>query len=169
MHNYLHNINNVLQDDDYVYDLYYVKSENDMFLDDEVFVHAFEQELVCDNYRDYGYPEAECESEDSNSESNWRNDYPDSSYSEGSINEDDILEAVSNMRLEDESDLSEEDDFAYSVDQDIVENYGYRYARYKARMMKELEEDNDDDDDDYQTVPVFDDSDEDNNNEVDSE
>lgn len=166
MHNYLHDINNVLQDDDYVYDLYYVQSENDMFLDDEVSVYAFEQELVFDNYRDY--PEAECESEDSNSESNWRNDYPDSSYSEGSINEDDIIEAVSNMRLEEESDLSEEDDFVYAVDEAIVENYGYRYAKYKARMMKELEED-DDDDDDYHSICPSEDSDEHNNNEVDSE
>lgn len=179
MHNYLHNINNVLQDDNYVYDLYYVQSENDMFLDDEVSVHAFEQELVHDSYRDHGYPESECDSDDSNSESNWRNDYPDSSYSEGSIDEDDIREAVMNMRLEEESDLSEEDDFVYAVDEAVVENFGYKYARYKARMLKELEEDDadadadddDNDDDDYDdfSICVSEDSDEHNNNEVDSE
>lgn len=171
MHNYLHNINNVLQDDNYVYDLYYVQSENDMFLDDEVSVHAFEQELVHDSYRDYR--EAEYDSEDSNSESNWRNDYPDSSYSEGSINEDDIRDAVMNMRLEEESDLSEEDDFVYAVDEAVVENFGYKYAKYKARMMKELEEDDDDDDDDDDydnfSICVSEDADEYNNNEVDSE
>lgn len=173
MHNYLHNINNVLQDDNYVYDLYYVQSENDMFLDDEVSVHAFEQELVHDSYRDYC--EAEYDSEDSNSESNWRNDYPDSSYSEGSINEDDIRDAVMNMRLEEESDLSEEDDFVYAIDEAVVENFGYKYAKYKARMIKELEEDDndddDDDDDDYDnfSICVSEDADEYNNNEVDSE
>ncbi|XP_071876252.1 female sterile (2) ltoPP43 [Bombus fervidus] len=155
------------KDDNYVYDLYYVQSENDIFLDDEVSIHPFEQELVYDSYRDHGYPEAECESEDSNSESNWRNDYPDSSYSEGSIDEDDIREAVTNMRLEDESDLSEEDDFIYALDEAIVENYGYKYAKYKARMKKELEEDNNDDDD--SSIYVSEDSDEHNNNEVDSE
>lgn len=175
MHNYLHNINNVLQDDNYVYDLYYVQSENDMFLDDEVSVHAFEQELVHDSYRDYGYPESEYDSEDSNSESNWKNDYPDSSYSEGSINDDDIREAVTNIRLEEGSDLSEEDDFIYAVDEAVVEKFGYKYAKYKARMLKELEEDkadkDDDDDDDYGddfSTCVSEDSDEHNNNEVDS-
>ncbi|XP_050580057.1 probable RNA polymerase II nuclear localization protein SLC7A6OS [Bombus affinis] len=159
------------KDDNYVYDLYYVQSENDMFLDDEVSVHAFEQELVHDSYRDYC--EAEYDSEDSNSESNWRNDYPDSSYSEGSINEDDIRDAVMNMRLEEESDLSEEDDFVYAVDEAVVENFGYKYAKYKARMMKELEEDDDDDDDDDDydnfSICVSEDADEYNNNEVDSE
>lgn len=161
------------KDDNYVYDLYYVQSENDMFLDDEVSVHAFEQELVHDSYRDYR--EAEYDSEDSNSESNWRNDYPDSSYSEGSINEDDIRDAVMNMRLEEESDLSEEDDFVYAIDEAVVENFGYKYAKYKARMIKELEEDDndddDDDDDDYDnfSICVSEDADEYNNNEVDSE
>ncbi|XP_060815632.1 probable RNA polymerase II nuclear localization protein SLC7A6OS [Bombus pascuorum] len=157
------------KDDNYVYDLYYVQSENDIFLDDEVSVHPFEQELVYDSYRDHGYPEAECESEDSNSESNWRNEYPDSSYSEGSINEDDIREAVMNMRLEDGSDLSEEDDFVYALDEAVVENYGYKYARYKARVKKELEEDGDDDDSEGFSICVSEDSDECNNNEVDSE
>ncbi|XP_033348767.1 probable RNA polymerase II nuclear localization protein SLC7A6OS [Bombus vosnesenskii] len=163
------------KDDNYVYDLYYVQSENDMFLDDEVSVHAFEQELVHDSYRDYGYPESECDSEDSNSESNWRNDYPDSSYSEGSIDEDDIREAVMNIRIEEGSDLSEEDDFVYAIDETIVENFGYKYARYKARMLKELEEGNTDDDDDTDddhddfSICVSEDSDEHNNNEVDSE
>lgn len=146
-----------------------------MFLDDEVSVHAFEQELVYDSYRDYGYPESECDSEDSNSESNWRNDYPDSSYSEGSIDEDDIREAVMNIRIEEGSDLSEEDDFVYAIDETIVENFGYKYARYKARMLKELEEGNTDDDDntdddhDDFSICVSEDSDEHNNNEVDSE
>lgn len=100
----------ISQDDSYVYDLYYVQTENDIYLDDKVSVHPYDQELVFDNYRDNGYSEVQCESEDSNSESNWRNDYPDSSHSEASIDEDDMREAVMNMRLEDGSDLSEEDD-----------------------------------------------------------
>lgn len=137
-------MNNVLQDDNYVYDLYYVQTKNDMYLDEDVCVHPFDH-LVYDTYEDNGYPEAECNSEDSNSESNWRNDYPDSdNNSEGSIDEDDIRAAVMNMRVEDESDLSEEDDFIYAVDERDVDAYGYKYARYKAMMKQELEEDDDD-------------------------
>ncbi|XP_043510498.1 probable RNA polymerase II nuclear localization protein SLC7A6OS [Frieseomelitta varia] len=135
----------VEKDDNYVYDLYYVQTENDMYLDEDVCVHPFNY-LVHDTYENNGYPEAEYDSEDSNSESNWRNDYPDSD-SEGSIDEDDIRAAIMNMRLEDESDLSEEDDFIYAVDESDVDAYGYKYARYKARMKQELKEDDDDDDD----------------------
>ncbi|CAK9828525.1 Probable RNA polymerase II nuclear localization protein SLC7A6OS [Anthophora retusa] len=133
------------KDDSYVYDLYYVQTENDIYLDDKVSVHPYDQELVFDNYRDNGYSEVQCESEDSNSESNWRNDYPDSSHSEGSIDEDDMREAVMNMRLEDGSDLSEEDDFIYAVDESDVNAYGYKYARYKAKVKEQLKEDEDED------------------------
>ncbi|CAK9799134.1 Probable RNA polymerase II nuclear localization protein SLC7A6OS [Anthophora quadrimaculata] len=133
------------EDDSYVYDLYYVQTENDIYLDDKVSVHPYDQELVFDNYRDNGYSEVQCESEDSNSESNWRNDYPDSSHSEGSIDEDDMREAVMNMRLEEGSDLSEEDDFIYAVDESDVNAYGYKYARYKAKVKEQLEEDEDED------------------------
>ncbi|KOC62719.1 putative RNA polymerase II nuclear localization protein SLC7A6OS [Habropoda laboriosa] len=132
------------KDESYVYDLYYVQTEDDMCIDFKVSVHPYDQELVFDNYRDNGYSEAECESEDSNSESNWRNDYPDdSNHSEASIEEDDMREAVRKMNLEDGSDLSEEDDFVYAVDKADVEAYGYKYARYKARIKKELDEDED--------------------------
>ena len=128
----------------YVYDLYYGQTENEVCIDDMLSIHPFEQELVYDAHRDNGYPERECESEDSNSESNWRNDYPDSDHSEKSIDEDDIREAVMNMKVDDGSDLSSEDDFVYAVDENDVEAYGYKYARYKARIQEELDEDDSD-------------------------
>lgn len=150
------------KDDNYVYDLYYVHTENDICLDD-IAIHPYEQELVFDTYRDDRYPEDEHESDDSNSESNWRNDYPDSeNYSEKSIDEDDMREAVMNMRLDEESDLSEEDDFIYAVDENDVNTYGYKYARYKARIKKELEED-ENHFSDY-SICVSEESDEDNDN-----
>lgn len=64
-------------------------------------------------------------------------------HSERSVDEDDIREAVSNLRVDDNSDLSEEDDFVYAVDEADVEAHGYRYAKYKARIMEELDEDDD--------------------------
>ncbi|KOX73190.1 putative RNA polymerase II nuclear localization protein SLC7A6OS [Melipona quadrifasciata] len=132
----------VEKDDDYVYDLYYVETKNDIYLDEDVSVHPFHHLVT---YEGNDYPEAEYDSEDSNSESNWRNDYPDSSNSEGSIDEDDIRAAVMNMRIEDGSDSSEEDDFIYAVDENDVDTYGYKYARYKAMIKQELKEDDDDD------------------------
>ncbi|XP_076243379.1 female sterile (2) ltoPP43 [Calliopsis andreniformis] len=129
------------QDESYVYDLYYGQTENEVNIEDMVSVHPFEQELVYDTYRDNGYSEVECESEDSNSESNWRNDYPDSDHSEGSIDDEDMREAIMKMKVEEGSDLSSEDDFVYAIDEDDVEAYGYKYAKYKAKMKKELDED----------------------------
>ncbi|CAL7935924.1 unnamed protein product [Xylocopa violacea] len=153
----------VEKDDSYVYDLYYVETEKDIHFEDTVSVYPYEQELVFDTYRDNHYPEAECESDDSNSESNWRNDYPDSNHSERSIDEDDMRDAVMNMRLEDGSDLSEEDDFVYAVDEADVEAYGYKYARYKARIKEELDLEEHDEDrfSDYSGICMSEDSDED--------
>lgn len=149
------------KDDNYVYDLYYVQTEKDVHFDEMVSVLPYDQELVFDNYKDNGYPEAECESEDSNSESNWRNDYPDSNHSERSIDEDDMREAVMNMRLDDGSDLSnDEDDFVYAVDEADVESYGYKYAKYKAIVLEELGEDEENHLSDYSGICMSEDSEE---------
>lgn len=134
-----------------------------MALDEMMTVHPYEQELVYDTCRDNGYPEAECESEDSNSESNWRNDYPDSNHSDRSIGDDDMREAVMNMKLGDEAELSDdvvdEDDFVYAVDEADVDAYGYKYAKYKARIKEELDEDEDRDLSDYSGICISEDSD----------
>ncbi|XP_033342813.2 female sterile (2) ltoPP43 [Megalopta genalis] len=127
-------------DDSYVYDLYYGKTEDKVYIDDDVSIHPYDQELIFDNYRD-NYPEAECESDDSNSESNWRNDYPDSDHSETSINESDMREAIMDMKLNDDSDTSSDIDYVYALDEADVETHGYKYARYKAKLKEELDED----------------------------
>ncbi|KAK2584232.1 hypothetical protein KPH14_006647 [Odynerus spinipes] len=123
--------------EEYVYDLYYTQTDNDMVIDELVSIHVLDQEFVFDTYRDHS--DNEFESEDSNSESNWRNEYPDSEHSESSIDEDDMRRAVMKITLDDEdSDLSSEDDFVYAVDEKDVEQYGYKYARYKAKIKQEL-------------------------------
>ncbi|XP_043252571.1 probable RNA polymerase II nuclear localization protein SLC7A6OS [Colletes gigas] len=130
--------------EDYVYDLYYGQTENELHVDNMVSVHPFDQELVFDTYRNNTHSDVECESEDSNSESNWRNDYPDSDNSEKSIDDDDMRQAVMNMGIEEDSDLSSEDDFVYAVSEKDVEAYGYKYAKYKAKVKEVLDEDTDD-------------------------
>ncbi|XP_078046598.1 female sterile (2) ltoPP43 [Augochlora pura] len=128
------------EEENYVYDLYYGLTENSVYMDRFISVLPFDEELVFDNYRDH-YPEAECESEDSNSESNWRNDYPDSDHSVTSINENDMREAMMDMKLNNDSDASNDSDFVYAVDEADVDAYGYKYARYKAKVKEQLDED----------------------------
>ncbi|KAG7207564.1 hypothetical protein KM043_009188 [Ampulex compressa] len=126
------------EDESYVYDLYYAQTGKGVVIDDVISVHTLDQELVFDTYRDHGHSENECESEDSNSESNWRNDYPDSDHSKRSTDEEDMCCVVMKMKLSDESDSSSADDFVYAVDEKDVEQYGYKYAKYKVRLNKEF-------------------------------
>lgn len=68
------------KEDAYVYDLYYTRTKEDLNLDYLVSIQPIEQELVFEDYMDNpSEPELNCDSEDSNSESNLRNDYPDES------------------------------------------------------------------------------------------
>lgn len=91
------------------------------------------------------------ESEDSNSESNWKNDYPDSDVgSDNSVTHDCLSSAVGNMWLDDAQELStddEDDNLIYTVDESDVENFGYSYAKFKA-SLKNQEEDYEDEDED---------------------
>uniref|UniRef100_A0A8D8D774 Probable RNA polymerase II nuclear localization protein SLC7A6OS n=1 Tax=Culex pipiens TaxID=7175 RepID=A0A8D8D774_CULPI len=121
------------------------------------------------------------ESEDSNDENNWRNDYPDEDedvFGEAaSVDEDDIRRAVEEFDLDGDRDLSSDEDyyeaensgFAYPADDDgecdngeegpharlnkqDVELYGTAYARYKARILKDMkakESNGDRDSDEY--------------------
>lgn len=105
-------------------------------------VVPIEEDLVFeDYYKDNN--DNQGESEDSNSESNWRNDYPDSDHSENSIVESDIRNAMKKLNVndDDDDDESSDDDFVYGLDEDDVEKYGWKYAHYKARMKKEVEGD----------------------------
>lgn len=91
-----------------------------------------------------GNESSDTESEDSNAESNWKNDYPDESDVE-SVTKEDMVKAVKRITIED--DLSSDDGeegFVYSIDseaagfeEDIdetdVRRYGEMYARFKAR------------------------------------
>lgn len=131
----------MFQEEDYVFDLYYTKTGDDMLIDHLVSIHPLEQELVFNSYRENdAHSEGGFESDDSNSESNWRNDYPDSDHSENSICEEDMIGAVNRINLGDESDLSSdnEDDLLYSLSKDDVENFGYKYAKYKAKIKAEM-------------------------------
>lgn len=98
--------------------------------------------------------DSDIDSEDSNAENDWRNEYPDEDDML-SVTEDDMVEAMKNVDLEDDL-LSSEDEegFSYSIDseaagfeEDIdetdVHRYGERYARFKARIKKSISDKSD--------------------------
>lgn len=116
-------------------------------------VYPLSDQLVYGSHRDNGLSDS-YDSEDSNAENNWRNDYPDESDME-SINDEDMIQAVKRMNVDEESDLSSDDgeeEYAYNtnyddtslddtVDENDVKQYGKMYARFKARAKKLAEPD----------------------------
>ncbi|CAH1098518.1 unnamed protein product [Psylliodes chrysocephalus] len=131
-------------DSRYVYDLYYTNSDfGEAQLEDYVSIYPLNDPLITGSTRDNGINDSDSEdSEDSNAECNWRNDYPDEDDME-SINEDDMVKAMKNVELEDLSSDSEEEKFVYSVDSDgeyqdalddnDVSKFGKKYAAFKAK------------------------------------
>ncbi|XP_030760736.1 probable RNA polymerase II nuclear localization protein SLC7A6OS isoform X2 [Sitophilus oryzae] len=82
----------------YVYDFYYTSSDDfgEADIEDYVSVYPLNDPLLFGSVRDNGLNESdsEYESEDSNAENNWKNDYPDEEDLE-SINENDMIYPVS--------------------------------------------------------------------------
>ena len=124
-----------------MYDLYYTSKDEDFTFETDMAIKSFNESLVFDQYREKGVMDSdnEYETEDSNSESNVKNDYPDSEHSENSILEEDMRDAVGRVKIHGEdSDLSTEDEeFAYGLDQQDVDCFGSDYAKYKAKLKKE--------------------------------
>lgn len=100
------------------------------------------------------------EDEDSNDEGNYRNDYPDEDDSDHSIGEREMRRAMKSFDIDHDlsSDESDYNGFVYSVDADAfsfeddldycdVDRYGEAYARYKKRVVRELEGGESDDSD----------------------
>lgn len=129
-------------------------------------VYPLSSELVYGSYRDNGINDTDSyDSEDSNAESNWRNDYPDEESDLESITEDDMVKAVNRMNIDNESDLSSDEDeekYVYDddhedddIDEEDARKYGRSYARFKAKSQKLVETKNHDhnfyigDEDDY--------------------
>lgn len=152
------------QPHNYVYDLYLADEadqyvENANLADNYLSVRPFEN-LVYEDYNDDYYDEYD--SEDSNQENYFKNDYPDTEE------EDDMT--VENMRqaMEDADldDLSSDDEencrngFVYSIDSDAigfeddidycdVNRYGETYARYRGRSKRRPEAIYNDNESDY--------------------
>ncbi|XP_060517807.1 uncharacterized protein LOC132696790 [Cylas formicarius] len=136
----------------YVYDFYYTSSDDlgDADLDELSVYPLMDSQydpFIFGSMRDNGLEgkDSDGDSDDSNAECNWRNDYPDEDDLE-SINEDDMIGAVNNINLgEDLSSDDGEEDFVYSrYDDNGGYNlradklkYGKLYADFKAKNLND--------------------------------
>ncbi|XP_063699273.1 probable RNA polymerase II nuclear localization protein SLC7A6OS [Culicoides brevitarsis] len=162
--------NNTPSDEDkFVFDVYVPEnhysnnectSSDNLLNFDDISVVEYVQDFY--SYRDASMPDSENDSEDSNDENNWRNDYPDEDDMAGydddsSIGENDMRRAMDEFDIDDDRELSSDEDlygdedahdgFVYSIDSDAigfeddldycdVNRYGEAYARYKRRILK---------------------------------
>lgn len=105
-------------DDKFVYDLYLVeKGEQPTEIDvNNYTIRPFDDLVYQAN--DDTLNDSDCDSEDSNDEANWRNDYPDTD--DGSIGEEDMRRAVEDMHFgSDEDNLSSHDDDCSYADEPV--------------------------------------------------
>lgn len=100
------------------------------------------------------------EDEDSNDENNYRNDYPDDDDDSDneSIGEPQLRRAMNNFDIDNDLSTDEDDShngFVYSVDSEAigfeddldycdVNRYGEAYAKYKKRIIRDLNDGSDD-------------------------
>lgn len=167
--------NNDTNSDNFVYDLYLPETaeipqtDNTDLVENYFSVRPFDDLVYEDQANDEDDPESE-DSEDSNVENYFKNDYPDTEEDNSSIGETDMRHAINNMDLDGELDLSSDEEenyrngFIYSVDSEAigfeddidycdVNRYGEAYARYKAKIFKKQNKENyeydSDQDDDY--------------------
>lgn len=91
------------EDSTYVYDFYYTSSDDlgEANIEDSS-VHPLNDPLIFGSARDNGLDglDSDDNSEDSNAENHWMNDYPDEEDLE-SITEDDMIQAVNKLGIED--------------------------------------------------------------------
>ncbi|XP_044580723.1 probable RNA polymerase II nuclear localization protein SLC7A6OS isoform X2 [Cotesia glomerata] len=129
----------------FVFDVYCVMENTIKLIDDSFTIEPYNDEMVFDDkYRENG-EFSEDDSDDSNCESNWKNDYPDSDdyHSDGSIGVEDMEQA-------------------YTVDDSDIEHYGLAYAQFKAKLKNKKNDDDDEESDDDNDDDCDNDSDDSN-------
>jgi len=127
---------------DYVYDLYYVSISDDKSIDiqDIDSVHGLDSDKfynICSKIDDSDHS-SHCEDEDdSNDEGNWRNDYPDEDEIDNSDDEDFDGLIIQSKQWRIHSCSSSDSKNKDSDDEDSIEDYDVRFARYKERVKAE--------------------------------
>ncbi|XP_063245233.1 probable RNA polymerase II nuclear localization protein SLC7A6OS [Bacillus rossius redtenbacheri] len=121
------------KEEGFAYDLYYVDL-NDMLLENSVELEVYQKDMFFPRDKNIN-SDTDDASEDSNAESNWRNEYPDTEDS-CSVDEDDMRAAV-RMENNYSADLSSDDEHLLTMsglklDASDVHQYGISQAYSKA-------------------------------------
>uniref|UniRef100_A0A182TA64 Probable RNA polymerase II nuclear localization protein SLC7A6OS n=1 Tax=Anopheles maculatus TaxID=74869 RepID=A0A182TA64_9DIPT len=134
----------------YVYDLYVADASQNVthipyYIDnlDDLSVMVCDDPLYSTHRGLDSDDSSDVDSEDSNAENNWRNDYPDEGES---IGDEDMVRAVEDIDLDGERELSSDDDHVLydndNDDDDEGEN-GFAYPRHDGVLYTDEEEDSD--------------------------
>uniref|UniRef100_A0A182WGW1 Probable RNA polymerase II nuclear localization protein SLC7A6OS n=1 Tax=Anopheles minimus TaxID=112268 RepID=A0A182WGW1_9DIPT len=135
----------------YVYDLYVADASQNVthipyYVDnlDDLSVMVCDDPLYSSHRGLDSDDSSDTDSEDSNAEGNWRNDYPDEEdHPDGdSVDEEDMVHAVEDLDLEGERELSSDEDY---VRYDNDEDDGFAYPRDDGVLYTDEEEDSDSD------------------------
>ncbi|ENN79525.1 probable RNA polymerase II nuclear localization protein SLC7A6OS [Dendroctonus ponderosae] len=117
----------------YVYDFYYTSSDDfgEADIQDSVSIHRLNDPVEFGAAEDYDLVDdaSDEDTDDSNAENNWKNDYPEDDEFD-SINEEDMVQAANKLNEDVLSSDSGEENFVYSQDELL---YGKEYARFKAK------------------------------------
>ncbi|XP_035914851.1 probable RNA polymerase II nuclear localization protein SLC7A6OS [Anopheles stephensi] len=135
----------------YVYDLYVADASQNVthipyYIDnlDDLSVMVCDDPLYASHRGLDSDDSSEVDSEDSNAEDNWRNDYPDEDEGE-SIGDEDMVRAVEDLDLDGERELSSDDDPVLYDDGAVEEDGedGFVYPRHDDVLYTDEEEDSD--------------------------
>uniref|UniRef100_A0A182MJ55 Probable RNA polymerase II nuclear localization protein SLC7A6OS n=1 Tax=Anopheles culicifacies TaxID=139723 RepID=A0A182MJ55_9DIPT len=135
----------------YVYDLYVADASQNVthipyYVDnlDDLSVMVCDDPLYSSHRGLDSDDSSDTDSEDSNAEGNWRNDYPDEEDNPDgdSVDEEDMVRAVEDLDLEGERELSSDEDY---VRYDNDEDDGFAYPRDDGVLYTDEEEDSDSD------------------------
>uniref|UniRef100_A0A182NUI1 Probable RNA polymerase II nuclear localization protein SLC7A6OS n=1 Tax=Anopheles dirus TaxID=7168 RepID=A0A182NUI1_9DIPT len=133
----------------YVYDLYVADTSQNVthipyFTDnlDDLSVMVCDDPLYSSHRGLDSDDSSDADSEDSNAENNWRNDYPDEDENQyaDSVGEEDMVRAVEDLDLDGERELSSDEDYVrYASGEDD----GFAYPRDDGVLYTEEEDDSD--------------------------
>lgn len=146
-----------LSEPQYVYDLYYINSDN---------IQAFSEESVRIEFWDaiteqmYDNDDSDIynEDDDSNDENYWANDYPDedSDYEKDldcyRQEEDDITSGFTTMKIATDSNSDDSCSNEFKSDSEDERIHGKNYAAFKKRMQKFMDDECEDSDEDYEAI-----------------
>ncbi|XP_043937453.1 probable RNA polymerase II nuclear localization protein SLC7A6OS [Protopterus annectens] len=131
------------QDDEYVYDIYYMESSTPGWIQDILSVQPYSGECELVDEEDNGPQEMFEDEDDENEENNWRNDYPDENEFVDEEEADETDEDATDQdhyRVQENNDYSSEE---HSDEEDVGIGYhgGRTWHKYQEDALREFDYD----------------------------